>query len=209
MEGRARESAEPDPAQRGEPGGRAVSYPEALARARARFLSHGTIEMEALAEDLLVSRATLYRVVGNRDRLLGDVLWDLGERTLRRAVEETPPEHTGADRIVETSRRFNEQVVAFAPLQEFLRNEPLTAFRVLFSPAGHVHERAVAAWRRMLEEEVERGDIVPPFDLDMLAYVVVRTGESMLYADLILGREPDVELAAIVQRAVLRADPEG
>ena len=161
--------------------------------------------MPVLAEELSVSSATLDRVVGNRDRLLGDVIWDLGERTLQRAIRETPPGLAGIDRIVETSRRFNEYVRVFEPLRTFLQEEPLTAFRVLFSPAGQVHERAVAAWRTMLEEAVERGEIVPPFDVDRLAYVLVRSGESMLYADLIAGREPDIELAAVIQRAVLEA----
>ncbi len=184
---------------------RVLSYNDALARARARFIADGALDMEALAAELGVSRATLYRVVGNRDRLLGDVIWDLGERTLERAIKETPPEPSGAERIVATSKTFNEYVMAFEPLRNFLKDEPLTAFRVLFSPAGGVHERAVAAWRSMLEEAVDRGEIDPPFDPDKLAYVLVRTGESMLYADLIAGREPDIELAASIQRAVLEA----
>jgi hypothetical protein len=184
---------------------RVLRYPDALTCARARFLADGTIDMQALADELAISRATLYRVVGNRDRLLGDVIWDLGARTLQRAIRETSPERTGVDRIIETSRRFNEYVVTFEPLRNFLRSEPLTAFRVLFSPAGRVHERAVAAWRMMLEETAERGEIVLPFDVDRVAYILVRTGESMLYADLIGGREPDIDLAAITQRAVLQA----
>ncbi len=188
---------------------RILPHSDALARARARFLAEGTLDMKALADDLAVSRATLYRVVGNRDRLLGDVIWDLGDRTLALARKETPSDLTGVDRIVETSRRFNEYVVAFSPLRDFLRKEPLTASRVLFSPAGKVHERAVAAWRELLEEAVERKELELPFDADRLAYVIVRSGESMLYADLIGGREPDIKLAAITQRAVLQAKEGG
>jgi AcrR family transcriptional regulator len=188
---------------------RVLAYEDAFGRARARFLEEGTLDMQALAASLAVSRATLYRVVGNRDRLLGDVIWALGERTLGLAIRETSPEHVGIDRIVETSRRFNGYVVTFAPLRTFLRTEPLTAFRVLFSPAGRVHERAVAAWTGLLQEAVDRGEIVPPFDVDRLAYVLVRSGESMLYADLIGGREPDIELAATTQRAVLQAHRSG
>lgn len=194
-----------DPPSRDASSSRVLSYADALSRARARFVADATLDMRALAEELGVSRATLYRVVGNRDRLLGDVIWDLGVRTLERAIRETSPDCTGIDRIIETSKRFNQYVMTFAPLRHFLREEPLTAFRVLFSPAGQVHERAVTAWRTMLEEAVERGEIVPPFDVDRLAYIVVRSGESMLYADLIAGREPDIELAAVIQRAVLQA----
>jgi hypothetical protein len=184
---------------------RVLSDTDAIARAKARFVADGTVDMTVLAEELAVSRATLYRVVGNRDRLLGDVIWDLGSRTLERAIRETEPDRTGIDRVVETSRRFNEYVVAFSPLRHFLREEPLTAFRVLFSPAGRVHERAVDAWRAMLQEAVARGEIVPRLPVDDLAYNLVRSGESMLYADLIAGREPDIELAAVIQRAVLQA----
>jgi AcrR family transcriptional regulator len=193
------------PSRRDESSSRVLSYADAFSRARTRFVADGTLDMASLARELSVSRATLYRVVGNRDRLLGDVIWDLGAGTLHRAIRETPADRTGIDRIVETSKRFNEYVMAFAPLRHLLREEPLTAFRVLFSPAGGVHERAVAAWRAMLEAAVERGEIVPPFDVDRLAYILVRSGESMLYADLIAGREPDIELAAVVQRAVLHA----
>ena len=50
------------------------------------FLNHATIDMDELALTLAVSRATLYRVVNSRDRLLGEVLWclDHGRRSLWR-----------------------------------------------------------------------------------------------------------------------------
>jgi Tetracyclin repressor-like, C-terminal domain len=183
---------------------RVLAYEDAFALARGQFLAHGTIDMNELGEELAVSRATLYRVVGNRDRLLGDVIWALGESTLRRAREETAAGTNGVDRVVETSKRFNEYVVSFEPMRTFLKTEPLTAFRVLFSPTGKVHERAVDAWRALLQDSVEREGIELPFDVDRLAYVLVRSGESMLYADLIGGREPDIELAAMTQRAILQ-----
>ncbi|MGH2755866.1 MAG: QsdR family transcriptional regulator [Actinomycetota bacterium] len=203
-EGRARDPLGNDDEPRPASLSRVLSYEDAVSCARARFLADGTLDMQALVDELAVSRATLYRVVGNRDRLLGDVIWDLGARTLGRAIRETNDASAGVDRIIETSRRFNEYVVSFEPLRTFLRTEPLTAFRVLFSPAGRVHERAVAAWRSMLQEAADRGEIDLPFDVDRLAYVLVRSGESMLYADLIGGREPDIELAAMTQRAVLQ-----
>ena len=38
--------------------------------------------MSGLAEDLGVSRVTLYRWVGSREHLLVEVIWSLGRRTL-------------------------------------------------------------------------------------------------------------------------------
>lgn len=191
----------------GGPGTRVLAYPAAFAAARRQFLARATLDMEALADELAVSRATLYRVVGSRERLLGEVVWHLGARTLERAVRETDPALRGADRVVEVSRRFNAYVVSFAPLRTFIRDEPVTAFHVLFMPTGQVHDRSVAAWRGLVEEAVERGEVTPPFDVDRLAYVLVRIGESMLYADLLSGREPDIELAAMLQRAVFDLAP--
>jgi hypothetical protein len=48
----------------------------------------------------------------------------------------------------------------------------------------------VAITREMLAAEVERGDLTPPMDLDDLAYVIVRIGESFLYTDIIAGGTP-------------------
>jgi hypothetical protein len=70
-------------------------------------------------------------------------------------------------------------------------------------PEAGVHRRFVELWRQLLDDELgEQGS--HRLDLDQLAYVFVRIGESMLYADLISGREPDLELAATVQTMLLR-----
>ena len=62
-----------------------ITYEAIVAGARRHFLREGTIDMERLAQELAVSRATLYRAVDGRDRLLGDVLWSLAERTYAQA----------------------------------------------------------------------------------------------------------------------------
>ena len=63
------------------PNRRVITYDAIVAGARRQFLRDGTIDMEELPQELAVSRATLYRAVGGRDRLLGDVLWSLAERS--------------------------------------------------------------------------------------------------------------------------------
>jgi hypothetical protein len=64
---------------------RVISYDEVVAGARRHFLRNGTVDMDELAHELAVSRATLYRAVDGRDRLLGDVLWSFAERIFSRA----------------------------------------------------------------------------------------------------------------------------
>ena len=165
------------------------------------FLERGTVEMDALAGSLAISRATLYRVVHSRDRLLGDVLWELGEALLNRA--RTQRTASGIDGEVEVTLRFCARLLAAEPFQVFLRAEPKTAARVLFTPAGGVHARAVAAQKEILGAAARRGDLRPPRDLDHLADLYVRVIESTLYAELITGRQPDLRLAERTLRSLL------
>jgi hypothetical protein len=52
--------------------------------ARDWFLSGRRIDMGELAEALSISRATLHRRVGSRDRLLGEILWSLSSASIAR-----------------------------------------------------------------------------------------------------------------------------
>lgn len=182
---------------------RVLTYEQALRRAVHQFVRDGAVDMTSLADEIPVGRATLYRVVGSRDRLLGDVLWVLAERTLERAEEEATA--TGVDRLIQISRRFKELTLGFEPVRTFLRAEPETAFRVLLTPAGRVSERVVGRWAETFTEAVERGELTLPFDVDRFAYIFVRIGEAMLYSDLLAGLEPDLDVSETAQRLLLRA----
>ena len=57
--------------------------------------------------------------------------------------------------------------------------------------------------RELLAEQVERGALETPADLDDLAYVIIRIGESFLYSDVIIGTEPDVAKAGQMVRLLL------
>ena len=124
---------------------RVITYDEVVAGARQHFLRRSTIDMDELAHELAVSRATLYRAVDGRDRLLGDVLWSLAERIFARARHGL--DRSGIDAILEVSRRFTEEVMSAEPFRLFLEREPQTALRVLLTPAGGVHARTVAMQR--------------------------------------------------------------
>lgn len=188
---------------------RVVEHEQAFDVGYVMFLSHGDIDMHRLADQLAVSRATLYRVVGSRDRLLGDILWHLARRTLDRVlVEATAAGLDGVERILTASTEFSRYVRHFEPLQRLLRSDPLTAFRVLFTPAGGVHERFVDAWAEEFAEAEAAGELTLPFEVNKLAYIHVRIGESMLYADVLAGRDPDIELAEMIRRAIFEMPPQ-
>jgi AcrR family transcriptional regulator len=184
----------------------AITYDEALDAARRRFLATGDLVMSRLQRDLNVSRATLYRVVGGRDRLLGDVLFDLARRTLEVAVREVGQQDvSGIDRMLEISRRFETAIASFEPLQRFLTTHPQIALPVLFTSAGRVHERMVDLWSELFVSAVEAGELALPDGPRETAYLYVRVGESMLFSSLLAGVEPDATAAERVRRAVLGA----
>jgi AcrR family transcriptional regulator len=178
-----------------------VSSDDVVLGACRFFLRHATVDMDRVAVDLAISRATLYRVVHSRDRLLGDVLWRLAEAMLNRARQRRTA--AGVDGVLEITRTFSAALLDSEPFREFLRTEPDTAARVLFTASGGVHRRAVAVQCEILHDlATEEG--WPEKDLDHLAYLYVRLIESMLYAELLTGRRPDPELAERAIRALLQ-----
>src|SRR5215831_15336616 len=59
-----------------------------FARRAARWVYEGKrLDMQALADELGVSRATLFRRVGCREELLSQALWVLAKRTMEIAAE--------------------------------------------------------------------------------------------------------------------------
>lgn len=185
-------------------GRRVIAYDDVVRAGIGAFLRDGTIDMEVLAEDLAVSRATLYRVAPGRDRVLGDVLWAMAARMFERAKQRADGE--GLDALIAVLRRFGRDIMAAEPFRTFITGEPETATRVLFTPAGGVHVRFVEANKRLMEEVRADTGLSLPFDVDTAAYVFARIYESMWYADLLSGREPDLDVADRAARAVLSAE---
>lgn len=181
---------------------RVISYAQAVAAAERLFHRTGRLDMAALAASMSVSRATLYRVVGNRDRLLGDVLWQQGSRLLERSAA-AAASGKGVERFVDTAARFQCDLAAYRPLQTLLAEDPGTSVRVLLMPEAGVHTRFVARWRQMLEEAERDGELALSVDPGDAAVVLVRIGESVLYSQLLGDPAPDDAVARRVQRALL------
>ncbi len=182
------------------PTARVVSYEHVVDRATRWFAAHGSVNPTDLAESLSVSRATLYRVISDQDRLLGDVLWVLTARTMR--IAEHDASGTGVAWVMDVSHRFHDQVQGFDPLRRWTATEPERAFRVLFTASGGVHERTVAHWTSLLRHAEESGELTLPFEAGQFAEMFVRLGESMLWSDLLGASAVDVALWADVQRSL-------
>ncbi|WP_407317866.1 QsdR family transcriptional regulator [Isoptericola halotolerans] len=185
--------------------GRVITYPTALRTARRQFVASGGPAMDQLTEDLWVSRATLYRVVGSRDRLLGDVLWQLAARTLEQAWGRSADAgQRGVERLLDVARRFDDEVGAHEPLQKYLAVDPVDATRVLFGATARVHVRNVEAWADLVRREQETGNLGPlQFSVAETAFAFVRIGESVLFGSVLAGIEPDRRLGEHLRRTVL------
>lgn len=166
---------------------RVVDYAEVTRAAIHLFVDTASLDVQELADRLAIGRATLYRVIDGQDRLLGDVLWVLADRTIRSA--ERLAEGEGVDRLIDLSRHFHEMVRDFDALRRFTVREPERAYTVLFTPAGRVHERTVERWAALLSDAEADGEVRLPFSSEQFAEMFVRLGESMLWADL-LGSTP-------------------
>ncbi len=171
----------------------------AIRLARRHFIAGHRIEMGALADELGVSRVTLNRWVGSRDKLLGEVNWSLAEISLRDARAQAGG--SGADAVADTVEVFARTVLAADFMQAFLNRETDIALRILTTSRSDLQENVIGFIEQLLREELNS----PPASLDFadLAYLVVRISESFIYVDMITGGQPDPAKIGHAVRALL------
>ncbi|MBW3657205.1 MAG: TetR/AcrR family transcriptional regulator [Actinobacteria bacterium] len=178
---------------------------DALQLARETFLAGGRIEMRTIASALGIGRSTLYRWFGDRDRLIGEVIWREYNDLVDRAEDAADRDGlAGAERILAVVARTNRDISRSRALRRFLTSEPEAALRVLTTKHGGVQPRIVERHARRIRDERERDDIKPDVDATALAYAMVRISEGFLYADQITDTELDLEMADAVMGALLR-----
>lgn len=172
--------------------------------ARQWFVAGRRIEMQELAAELGVNRATLFRWVGSRDDLLAEVLWSLAEPTLAMAVDSASGR--GGPRIAAIMGRFTALLDGADYFRQFLRREPERALRILTTRAGKVQSRIIAAVETLLHEEITHEQLSPLLPPRDLAYLIVRIIESFLYADIITGEQLDTAQAERAVTALLGSE---
>lgn len=159
-----------------------------------------------MAQELGVSRATVFRWAGSRELLYGEILSSQFEAAMARARKDA--RGAGLELITSFTQRLFELLVTHEPLKRFVQQDAEYALRILMSKSSTVEQRCAASVRASLEEGVRMGLIRPVMDLDALAYVIVRIGESFLYRDAITGDPADVGSAITAIRILLTAEKE-
>jgi AcrR family transcriptional regulator len=179
----------------------AVSRADVLAAARRRYVDGERVDMRAIAAELGVSRATLYRWCGSREALLGEAIARETEEYFARVRARV--EGRGAQALLETFDQINRGLVRATGLRRFLEQEREAALRTLTSSAGWVQPAAVAAIAGMIEDEVADGAYDPPTDTATLAYAIVRLAEAFIYNDALAGIRGDVDGLRRIEAALL------
>lgn len=186
----------------GRPGRPAAATREAaLECATERFLAGERIDVQAIARELGLARATMHRWFQTRELLLGELLGTLAERRLlsiRRKVAGSGPEA-----LLETLDRFNREIVENRGMRRLLEQEPERALRALTSSDGHVQPHVVATLERLIDDEAQAGTFVPVVIPAVLAYAIVRLGEAFLYNDAVTGIRGDTDRLHEVEAALL------
>jgi AcrR family transcriptional regulator len=189
----------PSTPRRGRPA--AASREDVLEAAIHRYLRGRRVDVRAIAAELGVGRATVYRWFGGRDGLMGEVLARAADPLLDAACAQA--RGRGGRRLLDVFDRFNRGIVGAPALRQYVEQEREAALRVITSGAGVVEPHLVGRIRVLIEEQVERGAYEPPVEPSTLAYAIVRLAEAFLFSDVAAGIRGDVDRLRDVEAALL------
>jgi AcrR family transcriptional regulator len=182
----------------------AATREQFLEATERRFLAGERIDVQAICAELGLSRATVHRWCGSRDSVIGEVLVRLVTPLFRGIAREG--RGSGGKRLVDVFERQLRVLAGDAAFRRFLEHEREAAQRILTAPDGIVEPRVVELIREEIDREVARG-YQPPSDPDLIAYAIVRMGESFLYADASSGFRGDFDRLRDVYAALLGVKP--
>lgn len=175
---------------------------DVFAAAAASYVAEQRLDMRALANELGIGRATLYRRVGNREGLIDEVVWWRSRHALADAANATADKE-GVPRLVAMITELLRRIEGDRPLHAFLENDPEVALRILTGAHSKVQQGMTQSLERLVDLEIKRGHFAADLDTSTLAYAIVRISEGFLYSDIIADRTPDIDRASTVIEALL------
>ena len=166
------------------------------------YLAGRRLDMQSLARQLGVGRATLYRRAGNREQLLDHVIWWRGRRMV--AFQLVMTAHLrGVPRIAAVVAGGLRAIERDRALRALIESEPDVALRILTGSRSVAGRGMTMALASLIDLERSRGAFDADVDAPTLAYAIIRISEGFLYADVIGDRAPHVGQAVTVIEALL------
>jgi AcrR family transcriptional regulator len=169
-----------------------VTRADVIREGRRRFLRGERIDLVAIAEELGIARATLYRWLGDRDRIVGHVLLSLAEDTLDAAIARPRPR--GAAGVAEAIVTMLRDISAHSGLRAYIAFDAQRAMTVLTGRGSVVAAGLAARLESLVLAECPQA-VGADVSVDDLTYALLRVGEAYCYADVIVGRDVDVDRA--------------
>lgn len=173
------------------------------------FMRRERIDMSAMARQLDINRATLYRWVGSREQFLVEMIWQLTLKSLGQIEREL--DSSGPDRIISVTTEFAEQVIENPGMKHWLATEGDSAMGLLTRSEAGYQPRLIGWMEESIDHQVLSGHMTLPPDVASydLAYVIERVMAGYIYLDLITGEKPDARRAEPLLRMLLRSASPG
>jgi AcrR family transcriptional regulator len=183
----------------------AATREQVLDAALYRYLRGQRVDIQAIAGELGLGRATVHRWFGTREALIGEVIVLAATPVL--AASRAEARGKGGPALLETFDRFNRRLADAPALRQFVEAEREAALRIITSRNGIVQPRMVAMITELIDEEAQAGNYEPPVEPSVLGYAIVRLAEAFLFNDAALGSRGDLDRLREVEAALLHVAP--
>ena len=179
----------------------AATREQVLDAALDRYLRGRRVDIQAIAAELGLGRATVHRWFGTRETLIGEVIVLAAEPVL--AAARAGARGRGGPALLDTFDRFNRSLADAPALRQFVEAERETALRIITSRRGVVQTRIVAMITDLIQREARSRRYDPPLEPSTLGYAIVRLAEAFLFNDAALGSRGDLDRLRDVEAALL------
>jgi len=183
----------------------AATRDQVLDAALYRYLRGRRVDIQAIAGELGLGRATVHRWFGTREALIGEVIVLATIPVLESSRAEARGK--GGPALLETFDRFNRKLAEAPALRQFVEAEREAALRIITSRNGIVQPRMVAMITELIVDEARAGRYEPRVEPAVLGYAIVRLAEAFLFSDAALGSRGDLDRLREVEAALLHVAP--
>jgi AcrR family transcriptional regulator len=185
-----------------DPAAQRATPADAFNAAREHFRRGEKLDMVALASELGVARATLYRWTGDRDRLLADVIWAELHDLIRAADRRAPG--SGRPRLEHAIGWLLDTIAGAPALRALLANEGDSGLRMIITPNGPVRPRILRTVTQLIQREIAEGNYRAPAPPELLADGIIALAERYLHNGGDPTLNPDPTTARSIATLLLR-----